>query len=184
MNPVSTSIFVIGTLLITAISRKSLFHPRSHGFYRFFAWEGILLLAIFNVPSWLDDPLSFRQICSWLLLTASLYPVAYGTFLLHVVGKPSQTPSLGTDLAFEQTTNLVTTGIYKYIRHPLYASLLYLTWGIHFKEITWLTTVLAIGVSVFLYATAQAEEKENNVRFGEKYTLYASRTKMFIPYIW
>ncbi len=35
---------------------------------------------------------------------------------------------------FEKTTELVTTGIFKYIRHPLYSSLIFLTWGIYFKH--------------------------------------------------
>lgn len=31
---------------------------------------------------------------------------------------------------FEKTSTLVQTGIYIYIRHPLYSSLILLTWGI------------------------------------------------------
>lgn len=184
MSTLSAIVFAIGTVIIVGISRRSLLMPRSHGFYRFFAWEGILGLIVLNAPYWIHDPLSFRQICSWLLLTASIYPVAHGIFLLQTVGKPAKRPAAGTDYVFEQTTHLVSTGIYKYIRHPLYASLLFLAWGTYFKEITLLTTALTVAVTMFLVATAKTEEKENIAHFGERYTAYASKTKMFIPYIW
>ena len=184
MDTLFIILLAVGTLMLAVISRRSLLHLHSHGFYRFFAWEGILLLVCFNAPFWVDDPLSTRQIISWILLTTSIYPVAHGTFLLRFVGKPIEAPRTGSDLAFEQTTNLVTTGVYKYIRHPLYASLLYLAWGVYLKEITWLTSGIVVAVSLFLFATAKAEEKENIVRFGEHYMIYATQTKMFIPYVW
>ena len=38
-------LFVLGTTALVVISRKSLLRARSHGFYRFFAWE--ILLAMF-----------------------------------------------------------------------------------------------------------------------------------------
>ena len=37
-------VFSFLTLLLIYISRASLHSPRSHGFYRFFAWEFILAL--------------------------------------------------------------------------------------------------------------------------------------------
>jgi hypothetical protein len=40
------------SLLIAAISWSSLCHPRSHGFYRFFAWEAILALFVQNMSFW------------------------------------------------------------------------------------------------------------------------------------
>jgi len=184
MNILATVSFFVGTILIIYISRRSLLHPRSHGFFRFFAWEGILFLIILNAPYWIDNPRSASQIISWILLTVSIYPVAHGVFLLQVVGKPTDTADKGSDLAFEKTTNLITSGIYRYIRHPLYASLLYLTWGVYFKNSTWMTTVISLGISLFLLETAKAEEKENAIHFGKRYTEYAGRTKMFIPYIW
>jgi protein-S-isoprenylcysteine O-methyltransferase Ste14 len=184
MNTLTTVMLIAGTIIIMGISWRSLLHPRSHGFYRFFAWEGIFVLVLINAQFWIVDPVSIRQIISWFLLTASIYPVAHGTYLLRVIGRPTQSPTAGTDFAFEQTSNLVTIGVYKYIRHPLYASLLYLAWGAFLKDITWLTTGIVVLVSIFLFATAKAEEKENAMHFGEEYKDYSAKTKMFIPFIW
>ena len=177
-------IFVLGSALIIYISRKSLGSPQSHGFYRFLAWECILGLFLLNVRFWLVKPLAWNQIIAWTLLFASLIPLGFGVHFLRTRGKAVEKregdPSL---YGFEKTTNLVTSGIYKYIRHPLYCSLLLLTWGIFFKHITLTVVTLAITATVFLIFTAKADEAECIRFFGSQYQDYMKRSKMFIPYI-
>ncbi len=86
--------------------------------------------------------------------------------------------------AFENTTHLVTSGVYGYIRHPLYASLLYLAWGIYAKDPRSVAGImLAVIASTFLYLTARKEEEENIRIFGTEYKEYMKRTKRFIPYL-
>ena len=83
----------------------------------------------------------------------------------------------------EDTSSLITTGLFKYIRHPLYASLIYLTWGIFFKNITIALLVISLLSSVLLYITARFDEKECIAYFGEKYREYMTSSKMFLPFI-
>jgi protein-S-isoprenylcysteine O-methyltransferase Ste14 len=169
-------IFLIGTAIIVWISMPSLKQPGSHGFYRFFAWEIILGLFVINLMKWFVHPFAWYQIISWVLLVASLIPILYGVILLRKVGKPTD--------ELEATTKLVTSGIYRFIRHPLYASLLYLAWGIFFKAPGLLGGCMAVVTSVFLYATARADERECLVKFGEEYARYMKKTKMFLPFIY
>ena len=87
-------------------------------------------------------------------------------------------------LAFEKTSQLVTSGIYHYIRHPLYSSLFLLTWGIFFKSISLLSMALA-GISTsFLILTAKADEAECTQFFGGAYREYMKKTKMFVPFVY
>jgi protein-S-isoprenylcysteine O-methyltransferase Ste14 len=86
-------------------------------------------------------------------------------------------------LQFEKTTTLVTVGAYRYIRHPLYSSLLSLTWGVFFKSPFWLGGILALLASCFLVATAKMEESENIRFFGAPYQAYMKQTKMFVPFL-
>ena len=72
-------------------------------------------------------------------------------------------------LCFEKTTQLVTTGAFKYIRHPLYSSLLLLAWGVFFKRPSWVGAGVALGATAFLLATAKVEELENIRYFGATY---------------
>ena len=70
--------FVLGSVILIAISWKSLHHPDSHGFYRFFAWEAILGLVIVNLPQWFSHWLAWYQIISWILLFGCLVPLIFG----------------------------------------------------------------------------------------------------------
>jgi protein-S-isoprenylcysteine O-methyltransferase Ste14 len=168
---------------LVLLSWRTFRFPDSHGFYRFLAAEAILALIIVNALAWFDDPFTPRQLISWLLLLGSLVLAVHGFVLLHRLGKPKATNGHSADFAFEKTTTLICTGAYKYIRHPLYVSLLLLTWGAFLKHVTLVSLLLAAGVTVFLIATALAEEKENLVRFGEAYVTYAKTTKRFIPFL-
>jgi protein-S-isoprenylcysteine O-methyltransferase Ste14 len=86
-------------------------------------------------------------------------------------------------LDIEATTNLVTSGIYEYIRHPLYSSLILLGAVTLIKNPSLLATSLFSVATVFLYATARIEEKENLLKFGEDYAVYMERSNMFIPFL-
>ncbi len=177
-------VFVAASCALIYISRQSLTRPDSHGFHRFFAWELILALFLLNVDAWFRDWLSWHQVIAWTLLFVSLVPLLFGVRALRERGKPDQTQRTEPGLmGFERTTKLVTDGIYRYIRHPLYSSLFLLNWGIFFKLPSWLGLVLALSASVFLIATARTDEAECIACFGTEYTEYMQRTRMFIPYI-
>src|SRR5574341_70309 len=168
-------VFVAASIPIVVLSWPSLRDPHSHGFYRFFAFEAILALGVLNAPRWIDNPLSARQIASWLLLTLSLILAVHGFYLLRRIGQP--------DGPLENTTILVRRGAYRLIRHPLYASLLLLAWGALLKDISVSAGTLALIASVALFLTARTEEAEMLVRFGDAYAAYVRSTRMFIPYI-
>lgn len=174
----------IGTIILIYISRASLRSPRSHGFYRFFAWESILVLFLLNVNFWFRDPFAWYQFIAWTLLCASLIPLGFGVHALRSRGKPIEERAGDSSLlAFEKTTALVTTGIYRYIRHPLYSSLLLLTWGIFFKLPSLPAGLFAFLSTTFLFTTARADEAECIQFFGTDYQEYMRRTKRFIPHL-
>jgi protein-S-isoprenylcysteine O-methyltransferase Ste14 len=176
--------FVLATLVLLYISRRSIARPRTHGFYRFFAWEAIVGLVFLHAPVWLRDWSSGHQIVSWILLMASLLPLVLGLRALNSRaagnGKTRPEPEL---LGFERTGTVISQGVFKYIRHPLYCSLLLLGWGVFFKAPSLLAGGLAIVATGFLLLTARADERECVAAFGEAYRSYMHRTKMFIPYV-
>jgi protein-S-isoprenylcysteine O-methyltransferase Ste14 len=176
-------IFILLSIPIIYISWRTLFNIKSHGFYRFFGWEGIIWLFASNYKYWFDDIFSIKQIISWITLLCALYLITFGVMLMKRVGKPQKSREGNTLFQFEKTTELIETGIYKYIRHPLYSSLIFLTWGIFFKNTTLELFIVSLISNVFLYLTAITEEKENITYFGEKYKDYMKRSKMFVPFI-
>ena len=176
-------LFLLGTMFFVYVSRNALSDTRSHGFYRFFGWEGILLLLLTNVEYWFDAPFSWHQMVSNFLLVTSLLLVVSGSITLHIKGGNNQSRRGNGLFDIEKTAVLVTQGVYHYIRHPLYCSLLCLAWGIFFKSIAALSFTLVCYSSLFIVWAAKVEEKENNDYFGEDYRCYMRKTKMFIPYV-
>jgi protein-S-isoprenylcysteine O-methyltransferase Ste14 len=176
--------FVLASAGLIWVSRRSLRAPGSHGFYRFIAWELILALVLLNVGAWFRNPRSWHQLISWFLLTASILPVLLGVRTLAGQGRPAEHREGAAHLlAFEKTTTLVTTGIYRHIRHPLYSSLLFLAWGICFKALTWIGALLALATTLALLATARADEAECIRFFGADYEAYMAQTKRFVPFL-
>ncbi len=77
--------------------------------------------------------------------------------------------------------NLVTTGLYRYMRHPQYTGIMLFTFGwiLHWPSLITLVLwpiLMAAYVWLALFEERQAQEE-----FGAAYTEYAQRTKRFIP---
>ena len=177
-------VFLAASAAIAWLSWRPLRDRRSHGFYRFFAFELLTGLILLNAPVWFRDPLSARQLVSWTLGAASIGLAVEGFRVLRVVGRPGLAGSQGANLGFENTTTLVTAGVYGLIRHPLYASLLALMWCAQLKDpLASGSMALAVSASGFLVATAVVEERENLARFGAAYAAYMKRTRRFIPFV-
>jgi len=167
--------FLLLSILILIYSLPFLRDRTRHGFYRFFLFESTLGLIVLNAPVWFHRPLGFPQVLSWPFLLASIYLPIAAVILLHRVGQPQGD--------FENTTRLVTSGIYRYIRHPMYAALLALGWGAFLKQISIPSVALVIVLSVSAYLTARVEEVENLAKFGSAYLEYQRKTRRFIPFI-
>jgi len=176
-------LFGLCSIPLIIISRRTVLSPGSHGFYRFLSWECILWLFLKNYRFWFDNPFSLWQILSWIFLVISVYLVFAGAILLKKSGKPLNNRDDRTLYTFEKTSVLIDYGIYKFIRHPLYASLLFLTWGIFLKNFTITLLLISVISSVFLYITALLDEKECILYFGDAYRDYMKRSKRFIPFI-
>jgi len=154
---------------------KNLYNTESRKFYRFLAFESILVLFLLNTSYWFINPFSIAQVLSWIVLCISLWLLIYGIIMFIKVGKPKG--------HIENTTVLITTGCYKFVRHPLYSSLLFLSWGVYLKNPAYPGVIFIILLTVFVYRMSIIEEKENISKFGEDYQEYMKRSKMLIPFL-
>jgi protein-S-isoprenylcysteine O-methyltransferase Ste14 len=185
MNAISIAqivVFVFGSAFIFYISQKSFLNFRVHGFYRFFVFEFTLVLVLLNIPYWFTNPFSLLQLISWGLLLISIYLIIQSVMLLKKIGTIKKREEGSANFEFENTVNLVRVGVYKYIRHPMYSSLLFLCLGALLKNITVITILFAVLIILFLILVAKVEERENINFFGNSYLEYMKETKMFIPY--
>jgi protein-S-isoprenylcysteine O-methyltransferase Ste14 len=110
-----------------------------------------------------------------MFLLFSIYPVVTGYILLKRKGKPT--------VNFENTSVLVRSGIYRYIRHPLYLSIFLFGTGVMLKDPGPLQILLGVINLIAVYITARIEEGEMSAKFGNEYMDYMKETKMFIPFL-
>ena len=162
--------------IAATLLRSFIFDTHGRKFYRFFAFEFLFLLILTNFGYWLRNPFTVFRMITWMILFSSFLLAGYGIYHLLQNGKPQTRGNI------ETTANLVTSGIYKYIRHPLYSSLILLGTATLIKNPSLLATSLFSVSTVFLYATAQTEEKEDLLKFGEDYAVYIRKTGMFFPF--
>ena len=177
MSKLLILVLVFGSIFIIWFSWwASIKEKRYHGLYRFFSFESILILVVNNSSSWFLNPFSFVHCLSWGLLFFSIILAISG--FLHLIdrGRPQG--------RFENTTLLITSGTFRYIRHPLYCSLLLLGTGVWLKNpLNYFSLSLGIINALAIYFTAMEEEREMLKKFGNQYKVYMSSSKMFIPFI-
>ncbi|MFM1767256.1 MAG: hypothetical protein RIR81_637 [Actinomycetota bacterium] len=130
------------------------------------------------------------------LLTAPRLPQPYGTFtpfvsliglaLMAVAGAVLLVSfvALGNSLTASPLPKvqgqLVTTGLYGYVRHPIYFGLLLLSAGVVLDAGWWPQGVVAVMLYVLLRIKAQFEESLLHKKYP-KYAAYAAKTPRFFP---
>jgi protein-S-isoprenylcysteine O-methyltransferase Ste14 len=135
------------------------------------------LLGYLANPEWvawarLPLPEALRWVAG--LVALSMVPVFYWIF-----------SSIGQNISPTQATraghNLVTSGPYRYVRHPLYtAGLLFFLSLSVLTALWWLGLGLLLASPILLYRTP-IEEAQLEQAFGEEYRRYRQRTGRYLP---
>jgi protein-S-isoprenylcysteine O-methyltransferase Ste14 len=88
----------------------------------------------------------------------------------------------GLPMSRKEAPELVTSGPYAYMRHPIYSGIFIAMIGSALAEsVLWLIP-LAVAAAYFIYA-ARTEEHILEQEFPEQYAAYRRRTKMLVPFI-
>ncbi|HCN84864.1 MAG TPA: hypothetical protein DIT07_14790 [Sphingobacteriaceae bacterium] len=88
----------------------------------------------------------------------------------------------GMPMSLKEKPDLITTGPYHFVRHPIYTGLLAAMLGTNisgsFMGLIW----LLFSATFFIYS-AKREEKMMLLQFPDEYPDYMKRSKMLIPFI-
>jgi protein-S-isoprenylcysteine O-methyltransferase Ste14 len=76
---------------------------------------------------------------------------------------------------------LVTSGLYRLVRHPQYFGLFLITVGFLIQWPTIITAAMWPILMLMYYRLARREEKEIESRFGDQYVTYRQQVPMFWP---
>jgi len=138
-------------------------------------WLGVF--AYFINPAWMAW--SQLELPSWLRLAGAALGMVTDGLILWVFS------SLGNNVSptvvTRQRHQLVTSGPYRWIRHPLYTVgfLSYMSFAV--LAANWYIAILAIVALWLLSLRVPAEEQALIARNGDTYRDYAKRTGRFLP---
>ena len=145
------------------------------------AWMGFLvplIWVVFPVFSFAEYSLRPRPFGAGMLCLGG------GLWLFHRSHSDLGT-SWSVTLELRENHRLITQGIYRHVRHPMYAALFLYSIGEALVVPNWVvgpSYLVAFGI-LFAFRIA-AEERMMLETFGDEYAAYRARTKLLVPGIW
>lgn len=82
----------------------------------------------------------------------------------------------------KENGKLTTDGLYKYVRHPMYTSVILLVTGISISSGSLIKYALVIGLTLLFHFKTNYEERYLSKQYPE-YKEYSKKTSKFIPFI-
>jgi protein-S-isoprenylcysteine O-methyltransferase Ste14 len=142
----------------------------------------ITLLPILILPVILIDEEIYRIPFPWVVLTLIIQGLA-----IFVLLKGLKQTGITTFIGLRQLLlpeditppRLVTDGLYRYVRHPLYTAGLVFIWLL--PIMTWNLLALNLGLTIYIIIGAYFEERKLLQEFGDAYAEYRQHTPMLIP---
>jgi protein-S-isoprenylcysteine O-methyltransferase Ste14 len=141
----------------------------------------VSLLPVLALPALLTDKGLYSIPSPWVYLTLAGQLLAVVALVIGLL-QTGVWSFLGLRQLIRPTEGPYTfnvTGLYRYVRHPLYTA------GLVF---IWLTPVMTsnllalnLGLTIYLVVGAMFEERKLQQEFGEAYARYQDRTPMLIP---
>lgn len=106
--------------------------------------------------------------------------------LIAIIGRKTLANNWTTshDFKIKKNHKLINFGIYKYLRHPIYAGFLIAITGAFMVSKTLLFIPYFFIIFIMMNILAEREEKILKKHFGIKYFLYIKKTKKFFLFIY
>ena len=139
-----------------------------------------LLLLAFNSIFHLNDFYLFStnatlQVSGVILCVLG---IAYAIYARVALGS-----NWGTPGSLIEKPELIVTGPYKYVRHPIYSGMcLAMIGSMLSASLLWMMWLILAAAGLIF--SAKKEEKDMLQQFPEDYIKYKKRTKKFIPFVW
>ncbi|MGH6821789.1 MAG: methyltransferase family protein [bacterium] len=140
--------------------------------------SGLLsLLAYWLNPAWMDW--ASVPLPAWLRWVGAGFCVAGLPLLFWVL--TSLGLNISDTVAPRPNATLVTSGPYRWVRHPFYTFHVLSLVGFPLVMANWFVAVLALSGGVMVYFRALKEEALLKERFGDAYVKYAQQAGRFFP---
>lgn len=137
------------------------------------------LLAYMIDPSWIAW--SSVRLSAWLRWTGAGLAVAAAGLLIWTLRNLG--PNLTDTVVTRREHTLVTTGPYRWVRHPFYDAVGFAILASSLIAANWFLLMTGGLAFILLIVRTKTEEKHLLARFGDAYRAYLERTGRFVPRI-
>ena len=143
----------------------------------------ILSILLLGMLIWLINP-------DWMKWSAVALPawvrwIGGGIVVAGLVLLVWTHQTLGTsfsgNLEIREQHQLVKTGPYRWVRHPMYSAILLWAIGLSLIAANWFVGLIPLAFALFFIVRVPNEEKMMLEGFGDEYQAYIKRTGRFLP---
>ena len=137
----------------------------------------VLAIAVGIMGSHFRSLYRVTPLWGWIGAIITVFGVAIAIYARRYLGN-----NWGMPMSVKEHPELVSTGPYAYVRHPIYSAMILTLAGTFLAAgFSWLL-ILVIYLAYFIYS-AKREEELLEKTFPDTYPAYKARTKMLIPFI-
>ena len=138
-------------------------------------WASIIAYLI--NPSWMAwSQLELPAFLRWVGAAGTVTGLALMTWMFRSLGK-----NITDTVVTRREHSLVTSGPYRWIRHPLYSFGAFTYLNLSLLMASWFIALLIMLAFVLLALRTHKEEEQLLERFGESYREYMRQTGRFLP---
>lgn len=188
--PIAVAFFVAFLVALPLVRRRAqtgrwaiVVRDRSTSVESFVRWWTVVLLAGVAVWSILVAMLGASTLGSWQPGPALSW-AGVGLFLLGFVIIGLAQAQMGTSWRIgidDEPTDLVTTGLFRWVRHPIYSGILLMFVGVVcLTPSPWTVCGLVVGY-ILVALQSRLEEDHMRSQHGERFSMWASAVGRFVP---
>jgi protein-S-isoprenylcysteine O-methyltransferase Ste14 len=163
---------------------RQVFGPRLHRFYRlaYNVFAGISFLPVLALMFLVPDRTLYLVPLPWaIFLIAGELLAVVGLVLGFRQADAWEFLGLRQLGESDKPSKLTTSGLYHYVRHPLYSAGLAFIWLMPLMTVNVLT--INISLTVYVITGAYFEERRLRLEFRQDYDDYIATTPMLIPFL-
>ena len=146
-----------------------------------FSDMGQLIFLVVFLIVWIADSFVFKYSTFLTQYVSNYIRVPIALIVLVISGLLAWT---GLKIVFRETREepqVITTGVFSIVRHPIYLSSILLYLGFILLSLSLLSTLVWFIIIIFYYMISRYEEKLLTQRFGSAYEEYKKKVPMLLP---
>ena len=156
--------------------------------FRHLRWIGTVIAIL--VLLFMRSSAPSAVVFSTRLIPNSILLLAVGAILtvvglaIAIAARRTLGGNWSSNVVLKEGHELMTTGLYRYVRHPIYSGVLLMALGSAVVVGQVYAVTFFVLVLMFFAFKASQEEKLLTKHFPDEYPAYKSRVKAIIPFVW